>query len=102
MEDSAWHITNELLESVPGDILRPDSAPLAISHGLAYMIYICSAIEYLESLGFIHGDISHGNIGYSTLDQCWKLFDFDLAAELDKNGQVIDLGPVGTKGYLAP
>jgi serine/threonine protein kinase len=45
----------------------------------AYMINLKCALEQLHTLGVVYIDIKSDNIGYSTKDGVFKLFDFDCS-----------------------
>jgi hypothetical protein len=45
---------------------------------------LLEAVKVLHSAGFVHGDISPGNIGYNLKAQRWQLFDFDQARPIEE------------------
>jgi serine/threonine protein kinase len=38
-----------------------------------------NVIKQLNDIGIIYADIKLGNIGWSVNNECWKLYDFDMA-----------------------
>ena len=42
-----------------------------------------AAVEYLNSIGIVYIDWKHDNIGFSHIDNCWKLFDFNVSGLVD-------------------
>lgn len=66
-----------------------------------YLAELTEALHTLHGMGYVHRDIKPENI---LLDRCGhlKLADFGNAAQLNKDGSVISLSPVGTPDYIAP
>lgn len=66
-----------------------------------YLAELTEALNTLHEMGYVHRDIKPENI---LLDRCGhlKLADFGNAAQLNKDGSVISLSPVGTPDYIAP
>lgn len=66
-----------------------------------YLAELTEALNALHGMGYVHRDIKPENI---LLDRCGhlKLADFGNAAQLNKDGSVISLSPVGTPDYIAP
>lgn len=66
-----------------------------------YLAELTEALNTLHDMGYVHRDIKPENI---LLDRCGhlKLADFGNAAQLNKDGSVISLSPVGTPDYIAP
>ena len=78
--------------------------PVPLKTALNLLIEICSAVEYLHSLGFAHRDIKPENV-FITDQSHAKLIDFGLAAPLDKpNTQVHPAQNhfEGTLFYMSP
>ena len=51
------------------------NVPLKHSH----LADIQSALIHLHSLGVVYIDLKTDNIGYSHIDRCYKIFDFDMS-----------------------
>ena len=50
-------------------------------------------LQQLNSNGIYYADIKLGNIGWSTGDRCWKLFDFDMAGTVSGiTPDLLDMG----------
>lgn len=66
-----------------------------------YLAELTEALHTLHGMGYVHRDIKPENI---LVDRCGhlKLADFGNAAQLNKDGSVISLSPVGTPDYIAP
>jgi hypothetical protein len=47
-----------------------------------------AALSQLHSLCIVYIDLHIGNVGWSTKDQCWKIFDFDHSGILKNNAGV--------------
>jgi serine/threonine protein kinase len=47
---------------------------------------ICTCLHVLHELGIVHLDIHSHNVGYSHVDKCWKLFDFDCSGVVGNMG----------------
>ena len=47
-----------------------------------------SALSQLHSLCIVYIDLHIGNVGWSTKDQCWKIFDFDHSGILKNDAGV--------------
>ena len=48
---------------------------------------IASALEQLHAIGIVFVDYTNDNVGYSTIDKVWKLFDFDCSGVIDEHGE---------------
>ena len=48
---------------------------------------IASALEQLHAIGIVFVDYTNDNVGYSTIDKVWKLFDFDCSGAIDEQGE---------------
>ena len=48
---------------------------------------IVSALEQLHAIGIVFVDYTNDNVGYSTIDKVWKLFDFDCSGVIDEHGE---------------
>lgn len=50
-------------------------------------------LQQLNSNGIYYADIKLGNIGWSTVDRCWKLFDFDMSGTISGiTPDLLDMG----------
>lgn len=92
------------MEYLPGG----DLLSLMIRHGtfeedLArfYLAEMAVALNVLHSMGYVHRDVKPENILIDRFGHL-KLGDFGNAAQLNKDGNVISLSPVGTPDYIAP
>jgi serine/threonine protein kinase len=45
-------------------------------------IHIQKALEQLHDLNIVYMDLKLDNIGYSTINNCWKIYDFDCSGVL--------------------
>jgi serine/threonine-protein kinase len=69
----------------------------AINFGQA----ICSALEACASKGIIHRDIKPENIFITPFGE-YKVGDFGIARELDKDGSIMLMTAIGAPNYVAP
>lgn len=58
---------------------------------------LCRGLKQLNNIGIIYADIKLGNIGWSSRDNCWKIYDFDMAGLFQDGAFVIkpDLDDMG-------
>ncbi|XP_068142732.1 LOW QUALITY PROTEIN: citron Rho-interacting kinase [Drosophila tropicalis] len=93
-----------VMEYMPGgDLLSLMSRHGPFDEDLArfYLAELTLALHALHSMGYVHRDIKPENILIDRLGHI-KLADFGNAAELDRDGHVLSLSPVGTPDYIAP
>ncbi|OQR84146.1 protein kinase [Achlya hypogyna] len=72
-------------------------SPPTLTRACDYFVQVTSAVAFVHSRGYAHGDISLESIYLDANDQC-KLGDFGLAAPLDAQRSV----SVGKLFYMAP
>lgn len=58
---------------------------------------LLQGLKQLNANGIYYADIKLGNIGWSTDDKCWKIFDFDIAGTMKgtMKGVTPDLSNMG-------
>lgn len=62
-----------------------------------WVVELCSAVAYLEALGYMHGDLAHRNMG--TDGHSLKIFDFGSAMHITDEG--FDFMKIGEYSALA-
>ena len=61
-------------------------------------IDILACLNAMNRLGIVYVDMHHENMGFSQIDKCWKLFDFDASGLIkDQNTWLIE--PVMCKNH---
>ncbi|KAI5701464.1 hypothetical protein M8J75_009830 [Diaphorina citri] len=83
-----------LLENQPHGYLSESKARF-------YIYELAQAVQYLHGLGYVHRDIKPDNMLLSATGHL-KLTDFGSATQVDKNGRIKSIVPVGTPEYVAP
>ena len=75
----------ELEQVIPGDkfdlIQFHDSASL---FGAKFLVDIFGALMTLHSIGYVHGDVTPGNVGFNEELGVWQLFDFDNSRPIEE------------------
>jgi hypothetical protein len=66
--------------------------------GAKFLVDIYSALITLHSIGYVHGDVTPGNVGFNEELGIWQLFDFDNARPIEE--AALGKGDYhGTKGF---
>jgi hypothetical protein len=89
----------ELEEIIPG--YKIDFAQYyesATLFGAKFLVDIYGALITLHSIGYVHGDVTPGNVGFNEELGIWQLFDFDNARPIEE--AALGKGDYhGTKGF---
>ena len=83
-------------------LLKPDEQDEStVSVTASKMIVdLFGALITLHSVGFVHGDISPGNVGYNESKGIWQLFDFDNSRPIEEAAEGIRKFK-STKGFTS-
>ena len=66
------------------------------------LIDVMGALRVLHSKGYVHGDVTPGNVGFNENRQIWNLFDFDNSRPIEEAAAAdSDDKYKFTKGYLS-
>ena len=90
--------TNSLLVPPEEDEHSKPSVSVTASKML---VDLFGALISLHSVGFVHGDISPGNVGYNESKGIWQLFDFDNSRPIEEAAEGIGKVKI-TKEFTSP
>jgi serine/threonine protein kinase len=80
---SIYNITNDFIEM---ELLDTDIETNIKNNKACFLISdITNALQQLHSMNIVYIDLKIDNLGYSEIDACWKLFDFDSSGILEEN-----------------
>ena len=99
-ENGHYHITMELLEGLPINVIQERRGRLSPVDTARIGIQVCAGLAYAHERRIIHRDVKTANL-FFTRDKVVKIMDFGLAKtieEVRKNSTVIG----GTPYYMAP
>ena len=73
----------------------------ALVDALTFAIHCLHGLYILHDIvNLVHGDISPNNILFSSLDNIWKLIDFDRSMPVHESERIKRIS--GTEGYISP
>lgn len=89
------------------DLLWTAEGEPHLVHILRLLIDVALGLDYLHSVGIVHGDIKAGNVllksmGHSRRGYCGKLADFGLSRMLERAQTSAHASVLGTASYMAP
>ena len=109
-DSNEWDISYEFeklepLVSFSGEISdhiwKPDLEE-TLKSSLKFLVDVLFGLEILHSrLGIVHCDLSLTNIMYSSIDDVWKLIDFDFSESLENCNSNLEYRG-GTRPFIAP
>ena len=94
-----------LMQFVEGQSLRSEihkaGSPFPLERVLQILHPVCSVLQYIHSMGFVHGDLKPSNIIIGDHRQLW-VTDLGLARIISKGLESDGILSAGSPGYLAP
>lgn len=99
-ENGTYHITMELLEGLPINVIQERRGQLSPADTARIGLQVCAGLAYAHERRIVHRDIKTANL-FFTREKVVKIMDFGLAKtieEVRKNSTVIG----GTPYYMAP
>lgn len=67
------------------------------------LVDLMGALRSLHSVGYLHGDLSPGNVGFNSKNGIWQLFDFDSSCTIEEGTTVEGQSYYrGTKNFISP
>jgi len=99
-ENGVYHITMELLEGLPINVIQERRKQIGIRDVARIGIQACTGLQYAHDRRIVHRDIKTANL-FFTREKVVKIMDFGLAKtieEVRKHSTVIG----GTPYYMAP
>jgi serine/threonine protein kinase len=101
-EEPQYFIAMEFVDGLDASYLVREKGVLTPRQSVDVLVQICGALAYLHAEGFVHRDVSPGNILLRRADGTAKLGDFDLAAFRGEAPAPATEITSGTPGYVAP
>ena len=90
--------TNSLLQ--PDEQDEHDEPAVSVTAS-KMLVDLFGALISLHSVGFVHGDISPGNVGYNESKGIWQLFDFDNSRPIEEASEGVGKVKI-TKEFTSP